>query len=164
VNETIVKQDLLTNFSETVGQMSQDLVDWIPILRRLGEIEDLRTLALGQTSEITCASVRSIIAVRRLRDDHFWPAMHDAAWAALLEIFASSLEGERLDVDGLSAATGLQLGATLHWVDWLAGRGMILHKAQVAEGETPRIDLTDSGADKMRAYLLEAINLSPWVQ
>ena len=164
MNDMIVKQDTLARLAESLGQISRDLADWIPVIERLAEIEDLRTLALGQISEINAAGVRAIIRTRDLRDQYFWPTMNDAAWALLLEIFASGLEGERLDVAGLAAATGLQLGATLHWIDWLAGRGMILHKVNLPEGELPRVDLTDAAADRMRAYLAEALALSPWVQ
>jgi hypothetical protein len=160
----IVKQDTLARLAESLGQISRDLADWIPVIERVAEIEDLRTLALGQISEINAAGVRAIIRTRDLRDQYFWPTMNDAAWALLLEIFASGLEGERLDVAGLAAATGLQPGAALHWIDWLAGRGMILHKAEMADGDIAPVDLTDSAADTMRAYLAEAISLSPWVQ
>ena len=50
----------------------------------------------------------------------------------------------------------------LHWADWLAGRGLVALK--YVEGEASPVDLTDSGADSMRAYLLAALSHSPWVQ
>lgn len=164
MNDAIVKQEILARFAETIGQMSQDLANWIPILRGLAEVEALRNLALGQSSTITCAAIRSIIAARRLRDKHFWPSMNETAWTLLLELFARRLEGERLDANGLSAATEIPIAAVLHWIAWLAGRGVVFRGVGEREGEIALIDLTDAGADRMRAYLAAALNLSPWVQ
>lgn len=148
----------------TIAHVSRELADWVPILRRLAEAEALRDLALGQCSELTAASVRSIIMARRLRDGYFWPLMSDAAWSLMLELFANRLEGERLDVAGLSVATDIPIDTALHWVDWLAGRGMVLRNGQAQEHEAAHVALTDAGADEMRAYLIASLRLSPWVQ
>ena len=142
------------------------MAHWVPILRRLAEAEQLRDLALGHTSEINGGAIRSIISARRLRDQYFWPAMSEAAWALLLELFANRLEGERLDVSGLSAVTDIPLASALHWIEWLSGRGMVVRYGQ-DEGENGAralVALTEAGADEMRAYLLAALRLSPWVQ
>jgi len=162
VDEATVKQEVVARFAETIGQMSQDLANWIPVLRRLAEVEALRTLALGQCSEIACSDVRSVIAARRLRDRYFWPAMNETAWTLLLELFARRLEGERLDANGLSAATGIPIDAALHWLDWLAGRGVVFRNGKNEGMEL--VDLTDAGSDRMHDYLLTALKLSPWVQ
>jgi hypothetical protein len=164
VDEATVKQEVVVRFAETIGQMSRDLANWIPVLRRLAEVEALRALALGQCSEIAGSDVRSVIAARRLRDDYFWPAMNETAWTLLLELFANRLEGERRDVAGLSAATELAFDACLHWIDWLEGRGIVFRKGRAEDGETALVDLTDAGADSMHDYLLTALKLSPWVQ
>jgi len=164
VDEATVKQEVVARFAETIGQMSRDLAHWIPVLQRLAEVEALRTLALGRCSEIAYSDVRSVIAARRLRDEYFWPSMNEATWTLLLELFARRLEGERLDVNGLSSATDLPVDTALHWVDWLAGRGILFRSACEEEEKIALIDLTDSGADQMAAYLLAALKLSPWVQ
>lgn len=164
LDDATLKEEALARFSETIAQMGRDLANWVPVLRRLAEVEALRTLALGQCSEITGATVRSIIAARRIRDDHFWPSMNEAAWTLLLELFANRLEGERRDVAGLSAATGLSLDSCLHWIDWLAGRGIVFRNGRVEAGEIELVDLTDTGADRMHDYLLAALKLSPWTQ
>lgn len=164
MNDATVKQEPLAHSARTLAEVSQELAGWVPILRRLAEAESLRDLALGHYSEISGGAVRSIIAARRLRDEYFWPSMSEAAWALMLELFANRLDGRRLDADGLSEATGLPLEICLHWIEWLAGRGMILRNTK-ADGEiTALVDLTDAGADEMRAYLLASLRLSPWVQ
>lgn len=144
--------------------MSRDIAAWIPVLQRLADTDDLRTLALGQSSEITSATVRSVIAARRLRDQFFCPTMNEAAWALLLELFAGSLEGERRDVARLSEATGYPLASAHNWIDWLADQGLVVRRPLAGDGENALIDLTDTGSDRMRTYLLEALKLSPWVQ
>lgn len=162
LNEATAKEEVLARFSETIGQMSRDLAGWIPTLRRLAEIEALRTLALGQCSEITGSTVRSIIAARQLRDEHLWPAMSETAWTILLELLANRLEGERRGLDDLAEATGLPAGSVLHWVDWLTGRGIVF-RTNPGNAEPELVDLTDAGADRLHAHLLDALRLSPWV-
>lgn len=145
-----------------LSEVRRELEAWLPILKRLAEAETLRNRASGHSFEITSATVRSIIAARGLRDDYFSRSMNENAWSVLLELFASRMEGSRLDIAGLCKATGLTSEITLHWADWLAGRGLVALKH--IEGEASPVDLTDSGADSMRAYLLAALSHSPWVQ
>jgi hypothetical protein len=142
--------------------VSQELATFIPILRQLADAAAMRERAPGHSFEITSATVRSIIAARRLRDEYFWPAMSESAWALLLELFASRLEGERKGVAALSAAADLPIDTALHWIDWIAPRGLVSRK--YIDGEDAMVDLTDAGADRMRAYLLASLSLSPWVQ
>lgn len=87
--------------------------------------------------------------------------MNENAWSVLLELFASRMEGSRLKLSDLCQATGLTSDSTLHWADWLAGRGLVALKN--IDGEASPVDLTDSGADLMRSYLLGSLSLSPWV-
>lgn len=156
------KPEMLDRSATVLADASKELAAMVPVLRRLAETAALRDLAQGHSFEITAASVRSIIAARRLRDEYFWPAMSENAWSVLLELFASRLEGARLDLAGLSAATDLSTESALHWVDWIAPRGLISRK--YADGDNAQVDLTDAGADRMRAYLLASLSLSPWVQ
>lgn len=154
----------LADTARTLAEVSREMAHWVPILRRLAEAEQLRDLALGHTSEINGAAIRSIINARRLRDQYFWPAMNEAVWALLLELFANRLEGERLDVAHLSAVTDIPLASALHWIEWLSGRGMVVRNGPGENAENALVALTEAGADEMRAYLLAALRLSPWVQ
>ncbi|TMJ19668.1 MAG: hypothetical protein E6G92_07825 [Alphaproteobacteria bacterium] len=150
MKETAAAPDALDR-AATLSVLSRELAAWVPILRRMAE-----TVAL----EINPATVRALIAARRLRDEHFWPAMSEGAWDVLLELFACRLEGRRLTVAELSDTTALPLDSVLHWIDSIAARGLISRR--IPEGEEALVDLTDDGADRMRAYLLAALNLSPW--
>ena len=162
--EPPVAREKLADTAKTLAEVTRELAYWAPVLARLAEAEVLRDLALGHYSEINGGAVRSIINARRLRDQYFWPMMSEAAWALLLELFANRLEGERLDVAGLGAATAIPLDSVLHWIESLSGRGMVARNGQEEGGETALVALTEAGADEMRAYLLAALRLSPWVQ
>jgi len=162
MNEIAQRPDPIGHATSTLAEVSRELAAWVPILRQLAEAEALRNLAHGHSFEITSACVRSMIATRRLREDYFWPAMSENAWNVLLELFASRLEGARLDLASLAAATDLPVDSALHWIDWIAARGLISRK--YVDGDDAEVDLTDAGADRMRAYLLASLSLSPWVQ
>ena len=166
VDEADFERQPLNYSAHRLAEVSREIGDWVPVLRRLAETEVLRDLALGHCTEISGAAVRSIIAARRLRDEYFWPAMAEAAWAMLLHLFATRLEGRRLDVAGLGKAADLPPASARHWIDWLAGRGMICRAGEGEDGgeEATMIDLTEAGADEMRAYLLASLRLSPWIQ
>lgn len=157
------ERERLARITSTLAELSRELGDWVPFLQRLAETEALRDLAIGHYSEITGPVVRSVIAARRLRDDHFWPLMNEAAWALLLELYACRLEGERQGVEGVSAGTGIPLDTCLHWIDWLTGRGLAFRNGPNGSG-TELVDLTDTGADRMQTYLFAALKLSPWVE
>jgi len=133
-------------------------------LRQLAEAEALRNLALGHSFEISGATIRSIISARRMREDFFWPAMPESAWGIMLELFAARLAGERLTVAGLAAASDTERDAALHWVDWLTGRGIASCETTAPDAMDAIVGLTETGADQMRAYLIAALRLSPWVQ
>lgn len=150
--------------NKMLAEVSRELSDWVPILRRLADSEAVRNLVHARDPELNGPMVRSIIAARRLRDDHFWPLMNETAWTLLLEVYANRLEGQRLDVAGLSGATEVPLASCRHWIDWLHGRGMIFRNARLEDEEAAPVDLTDAAADEMRAYLLASLRLSPWVQ
>jgi len=164
MDESGVKQETLSRSAATLGEVSRELANWVPILRRLAEAEVLRDLALGHSFEITSCSVRSIITARRLREQYFWPSITEAAWTVILELFVNRLEGRRMTIEGLSLATETPLDAVQHWTDWLAGRGIVSRSSVSDDDAEALVDLTDTGADRVRSYLIAALNLSPWVQ
>lgn len=161
MHQSSIESETIARFAQAVEKMDQNLASWSSFFQRLSQAETMRFLALGQSTDITSATVRSIISARRLRDEHFWPSMSEAAWTLLLEMFAGSLIGERKDVAGLSDATGIAAEEVRHWIDWLAARGMVCRQPERG-GDDP-VDLTDEAADRMRAYLLASLELSPWV-
>jgi predicted transcriptional regulator len=159
MNEIVTHPSTLNHATVTLAEVSEELAAWVPILKRLAEAESLRSLAQGQSFEITSAVVRSIIAARRLREEYFWPAMSESAWDLLLELLAVRLDGRRLQIAALTAATDLPAADALHWIDWMMGRGIVTRRDA---NENSAVDLTDRGADRLRAYLVAALSLSPW--
>lgn len=153
--------ETIARFADAVDRMNRNLDSWSPFFQRLTQAETMRFLALGQSTDINSAAVRSIIGARRLRDRHFWPSMSEAPWAMMLEMYARVLSGERQDLAELSEAAGIAVEEARRWAGSLAERGMVFREAEGTGSESIR--LTDEGADRMRAYLLEALELSPWV-
>lgn len=161
MQQSSIESESIARFAQAVEKMDRNLASWSAFFERLNQAETTRFLALGQSTDITSATVRSIITARRLRDEHFWPAMSESAWTLLLEMFAGSLTGERKDVAGLSRETGLAVDDVDHWIDWLADRGMV-HRPRSLESEHA-VWLTDEASDRLRAYLLASLELSPGV-
>jgi hypothetical protein len=161
-SETSDPEDELMRSTETLGLVRRELTAWVPILRRIAEASALRNLAHGCSFEIDSTTLRTVIAARRLRDDYFWPGMEEGAWSLLLELMANRLDGRRPDAVALSDAIGLPVDSTLHWIDASAARGFVTRR--YADAEWAPVELTDRGADRMRAYLLASLTLSPWAQ
>jgi hypothetical protein len=150
--------------AQVLGDLSSELTGWLPVLQRLADAEALRNMALGRSSEITSTAVRSIISARRLRDKYFWPAMTEPAWTILLELYANQLVGQRPTVAAVTAAAELPLVSALHWIDWLAGRGIVSSHIGAEDEQTATVQLTAKGIEQMHRYLIAALKLSPWVQ
>ncbi len=164
MEETSFKQESLGRSAETLSEVSQELASWVPILRRLAAAEALRGLAFGQSFELTSEAIRTMIAARRLRAQYFGEGMSDEAWAIALELFANRLAGQRITIKGLGLAVDIPIIATVHCIDWLATRGSAASTAASDTDGSALVDLTDTGADQMRSYLIAALGLSPWVQ
>jgi predicted transcriptional regulator len=132
-------------------------------LRRIVAAEDLRALAHNQDIEITGVAVRSIIDSRRLRDDMLGPGIGDAGWALLLEVFAARLEGRRPGITRLIEMAELAPATADRWIEALTKRGFLVRRADPAREHAVLVDLTEEAADRLRAYLKAALNLSPWL-
>ena len=80
-----------------------------------------------------------------------------------MELFAARLEGSRINVAALGEAAGLAPTTALRWLGLLQDRGLITRRRDPASDRNVRIDLTDAAEDILRAYLVAALRLSPWV-
>lgn len=149
--------------AEMLESVSQELAGLMPSLRRIVAAEDLRALAYGQNIEITGATVRSIIAARRLRDDMLGPDIGDSGWALLLEALSARLDGRRSGLTRLVEAAELAPATAHRRIDALTKRGLLIRRADPEREHSVLLDLTDEGDDRLRAYLRGALSLSPWL-
>jgi hypothetical protein len=112
------------------------------------------------TRTVGPADVRAIIAARRLRKTCLGPGIGDSAWALLLEAYAARLEGRRIPVTGFGAAEGMARSTAHRWTRLLLARGLLSAGPADGDRRPSLIGLSDEGAKRMRAYLVEAAGLS----
>jgi hypothetical protein len=130
-------------------------------LKRHAEAHALDALTAGRATAITAPMVRRIIAAGRLREDHFGIGFGDPAWAMMLELFLARLEQRPLRATSLSRVSGVPLTTALRWIDRLDEMGILVRTPD--PGDRSGIALSEKAEDQMRAYLLSALKLSPWV-
>ena len=109
------------------------------------------------------ASVRAIIAARRMRDACFEPAVGDLAWTLLLEAYAARLDGRLSVMTGLGAPAGIARSTAHRWTAWLLDRGLLTRHADPQDERIVLIGVSDDAAGRIRAYLAAAIAQSPWL-
>jgi predicted transcriptional regulator len=142
---------------------SRDLAELVVRLEWLADAVALSELAAGHRAEITSFAVRSVIAARGLRADYFDASVGEPSWAILLEVFAARLEGRRISMTHLGAAADLPSTTAYERIRRLVDQGLLLRVNDPEDDRITLIDLTDDGADRMRAYFSAAFRLSPLV-
>ncbi len=155
--------EALTNSAEVLSAASRDLAGLVALIRRMVEAVVLRDLAFGHRPEITSGAVRSVIAARSLRYEYLGDSNSEAAWALLLEAYATRLEGRQIAMTELGTAAGLSQTTADEWIRRLLDRGLLLRSDDPRDDRVVLIDLSEEGADRMRDYLSAALKLSPWV-
>jgi len=153
----------VTDVAERIEESARELVRLAIALRRATEIEAVRRRARDEFPEIASGTVRAVIAVRHLREQWFDAMLGEAAWSILLEALAARLEGRTLGLSELGAAAGLAKTTAHSAVSRLAARGLLVRRADPEDERIALIDLTDEGADRLRAYLRAAFSPSLWV-
>jgi DNA-binding MarR family transcriptional regulator len=156
------RRDINVRRARTLAAVSRELQRVNRSLRRLAGATPQPDASLERETGITSASVRAIIAARRLRNDRFGPAVGDLAWALLLEAFAARLEGRLTAMTSLGAASGIARSTAHRWVGWLLARGLLIRGPDPADERVTLVGLSDGTAERIRAYLAEAGGKSLW--
>ena len=151
------RRDMGARRAHALGAVGRELQRVTRSLRRLAA-EPARA-----RPEISGASVRAIIAARRMRDACFGPAVGDLAWTLLLEAYAARLDGRLSVMTGLGAPAGIARSTAHRRVAWLLGRGLLTRHADPKDERIVLIGVSDDAADRIRAYLTAALAQSPWV-
>jgi DNA-binding transcriptional ArsR family regulator len=98
--------------------------------------------------------VRSIIRVRRMRDQYFRGELFaDPAWDMLLDLYAARLEKNRVAVSSLCIAAAVPATTALRWIKALTDRGLLVRTADPQDGRRVYIELSDEAAQAMSGYL-----------
>lgn len=104
------------------------------------------------------AQIRTIIRLRRLRDQYFPMDMFaDPAWDMLLDLTAAQLEGREVAVSSLCIAAAVPPTTALRWIKQLTDIGLFVREADAKDGRRVFIRLSDGGMEAMLAYLAAAM-------
>jgi hypothetical protein len=143
--------------ARTLGELSRELQRVNRSLRRLAAAPG------GPRPEIGGASVRAMLAARRMRDSCFGPVIGDLAWAILLEAFAARLDGRLSPVTSLGMVAGIARSTAHRWVSLLLERGLLTRHSDPSNERAVLIGLADEAAARIRAYLNAALTEAPLI-
>lgn len=142
----------LRKLSEEVGRIARALASMSG--------EEKRPLPLAERDRTraaeppTAAALRALIRARRLRDQYFDPEMFaDPAWDMLLDLMLARIERRSVAVSSLCIAAAVPPTTALRWIKRLTDEGLFIRTADPRDGRRVFIDLSDSGAETMSAYL-----------
>jgi hypothetical protein len=117
----------------------------------------------GGAPAITAHLVRALADARRLRNDLLPLASSGSAWTMMLEVFATQLEGRDLHQRQLAGIVGLSYTSTARVVRHLAAERLLVVAPNPRHRDRLLIRLTGEAETRMRAYLAEALLVSPVV-
>lgn len=110
--------------------------------------------------------IRTVIRGRRLRGQFFDPELFaDPAWDMLLDLMAAHLDQQRVAVSSLCIASAAPATTALRWIKTLTDYGLFVRRADPTDGRRVFIELSDSAALGMGAYLAELQRIAagtPW--
>ena len=149
----------LQQLSEEVGRIAT-------ILANLSEDELLRQPAAvaegGEEGELSSATVRSIIRLRRLREEYLPRDLFaDPAWDMLLDLMAARLDKKRVAVSSLCIAAAVPPTTALRWIKTLTDSGLFVRTADPQDGRRVFIELSEETASQLAAYLRAVQRISP---
>ncbi len=100
------------------------------------------------------AEVRSLIRLRRLRDQFFDSELFaDPAWDMLLDLYAARLERAQVAVSSLCIAAAVPPTTALRWIKSMTDAGLFERCADPDDGRRIFIRLADRTADTVARYL-----------
>jgi DNA-binding MarR family transcriptional regulator len=105
----------------------------------------------------SAAEIRTMIRLRRLRDQHFDSLLFaDPAWDMLLDLMAARLERSEVAVSSLCIAAAVPPTTALRWIKSMTDAGMFERLADPDDGRRIFIRLADRTAEGMAGYLAAA--------
>jgi DNA-binding MarR family transcriptional regulator len=166
LHDTVIDDSLrlqrLADEVQRIAQTLSDLVGKEPLpLRGVSDaLIGFRAEPLGYAappSAVNAGDVRAIIRLRRLRDRFFRSDLFaDPAWDMLLDLMAARLDGMRVAVSSLCIAAAVPPTTALRWIKTMSDNGMFVRVADPEDGRRVFIELSDSAASGLTAYLRAA--------
>jgi len=103
---------------------------------------------------IDAQAIRSVIRMRRLRDEYFAANLFgDPAWDMLLDLMAARLESKPVAVSSLCIAAAVPATTALRWIKRMTDEGLLVRRSDPEDGRRVFIELSDAAADAMMRYI-----------
>lgn len=100
----------------------------------------------------------AVRAARVRRDRHFPDKLFgEPAWDILLELFASTVMGERISIDKACRAANVAQTTALRYIRELERHGLIAETPGLADSGVALLEMTEKGLKAMRATLREQV-------
>lgn len=143
-------------------QIAEEVERIASMLTELSEENEAAAEAAKGKVRVDAGLVRGIIRSRRLRDQFFRSDLFaDPAWDMMLDLFAARLEQRRVAVSSLCIAAAVPPTTALRWIKSLCDQGVFVRKADPEDGRRVFIELGDTPAAALEAYLRAAQRISP---
>jgi DNA-binding MarR family transcriptional regulator len=163
--------DELADFARTLARMADsDGVEPVKALhdKPVGYLSEPANLVpfpnspvleqLTRDARPTALQIRSLIKLRRLRDNYFDKDLFaDPAWDIMLDLYASDLERKRVSVSSLCIAAAVPPTTALRWIGSMTDAGILLREQDQSDARRVFIVLSDHVKEKLNSYLQEMI-------
>jgi hypothetical protein len=111
-------------------------------------------MASANSPAIDAGEVRTILRLRRLRNNYFSSELFaDPAWDMLLDLMAAQLEGEKVAVSSLCIAAAVPATTALRWIKTMCDAKLFERHADPLDGRRIFIGLSHGASQAMQAYL-----------
>lgn len=149
-----VASDLRTTLTDALGY-----VDLLP--NPFNPLEGATTRA----AHISSLQIRAIIKERRGRDAIFPPNLFgDPAWDMLLELYATSLEQQRIMTTNLCQSSAVPPTTALRWIGMLEEQGLIRKHGDPLDARRVFVALSERGKTMMETFFKgEPLSSTPLV-
>jgi DNA-binding MarR family transcriptional regulator len=140
----------LAELSEEVGRIARTLA-------QLSGDDTPRTVMPSPARAEDGPMLRAFIRLRRMRGQHFLPALFaDPAWDILLDLAAARIEGRVVAVSSLCIAAAVPATTALRWITHMTEQALLVRKPDPADGRRVFIALSDEAAAGIDGYLAAA--------
>ncbi len=158
--------DELADFARTLAQIAEQedstpssMVRDKPVSFRPapGAIFEPMVPDMASNGQSKAAKVRSLIKLRRLREQHF-PAdlFADPAWDILLDLYAAQLEGKKVSVSSLCIAASVPPTTALRWITSMTENGALVRHQDPHDARRVFIGLSEDSEQRLSRYFESA--------
>lgn len=139
---------------DRLGELSSEIERITRALADISAQSALQTPGTAAPAPIDAAFVNGVIRSRQARAK-FFPGdlFADPAWDILLDLTMSRLEGKEISISSLCLASGVPPSTALRWIKSMTDAGMLIRRADLADGRRFIVELSQPTADSMLACL-----------